>query len=124
MDIASFGKLEQMDDFKLSYRDISSKSAYLDLIDKHKPVAGWIKYDAVTQKWAFYQCQCAKVHHDEIKAKLGLIIKNEDSAIRRYNQLPLSTSVMADISAPKGIKKNRWAENLRSGSKEASFCFY
>ncbi|MGR5067552.1 TIGR03986 family type III CRISPR-associated RAMP protein [Vibrio alfacsensis] len=123
MDIASFGKFNQVDDFTLSYRDISSNSAYLDLISKHKPVPGWIKYDAVKGIWLFSQCQVAKLHHKDIDKNLGISIRNEESAVKRYSKLPLNQKVRATISEPRGMKKNRWAENLGQGDTEGHCVF-
>lgn len=123
LDIASFGKFNQVDDFKLSYRDISSKSAYLDLISKHKPVAGWIKYNSQKGLWTFTQCKVAKLHHDEISKQLGISIENQETAIKRYTKLPLTQAVRANISNPRGMKKNRWAENLGSGEIEGHCIF-
>ncbi|MEZ9304621.1 TIGR03986 family type III CRISPR-associated RAMP protein [Vibrio breoganii] len=123
LDIAGFGKFNQFDDFKLSYRDISSKSAYLDLIANNKPVPGWINYDEESEKWVFHKCSVAKIHHEEIKERLGIAVSNEDNAIKRYQKLPLSSSMRADISAPKGMKKNRWAESIGKGSTEGHLVF-
>jgi CRISPR-associated protein (TIGR03986 family) len=123
MDIASFGKFNQVDDFTLSYRDISSKSAYLDLISKHKPVPGWIKYDADKGIWLFSQCQSAKLHHKDLDKSFGISIRNEETAIKRYSKLPLTQQVKATISEPRGMKKNRWAENLGQGETEGHCVF-
>jgi CRISPR-associated protein (TIGR03986 family) len=123
LDIASFGKFNQVDDFKLSYRDIYSRSAYLKLIDKYKPVAGWIKYNAQKGRWTFTRCQVAKLHHDEINKQLGVSIRNEETAIKRYSKLPLTQKMVASISEPKGMKKNRWAEGLGKGETEG-YCVF
>ena len=40
----------------------------------------------------------------------------------KYHALPLTTAVDANISMPKGIKNNRWAESLRLGG-EGSLVF-
>ena len=122
LDISSFGKFNQIDDKQFSYRDLHSRE-YLEIIKNNKPVAGWIKYDINTQKWRFTQCQSAKVHHDVIKSDLNISISNENKAIERYAKIPLSVNYKALISAPKGMKKNRWAEDLGKGETDGQFVF-
>ena len=124
LDISSFGKFNHIDDKQFSYRDVSSNSDYLTKIIKNNPpISGWIKYDVNTQKWQFTKCQFAKVHHDAIKTNLNVSISNEDKAIERYAKIPLTANYKAAISEPKGMKKNRWAENLGKGDTAGQFVF-
>lgn len=124
LDICSFGKFNQIDDKQLSYRDVSSKSDYLNKVIKNNPpISGWIKYDTKKKVWTFTKCKFAKVHHDVIKSDLKIAISNEDKAIERYAKIPLSKNYKAVITEPRGIKKNCWAENLGKGDTEGQFVF-
>ncbi|MDN3651357.1 TIGR03986 family CRISPR-associated RAMP protein [Thalassotalea ponticola] len=127
MDIAAFGKFNQVDDFTLSYRDIASKggnkSAYLKLLDGTGSQPGWIKYNSDKEVWEFTKCKVAKIHHDEIEKYLDIKICNKDKAIKKYSKLPLTQTVKAIISDPKGVKKNQWAENLGMGNTEGHCVF-
>lgn len=124
MEIASFGKFSSVDKKQFSYRDISSKSNYLEeVIGKNTVVSGWIKYQKDKGEWQFRECKHAKVAHSAISTEIGTEIKNTQSAIEKYKKLPLNSSCLADISVPKGKQNNPWAKNLTTGTTQGHFVF-
>ncbi|MFY8299510.1 TIGR03986 family CRISPR-associated RAMP protein [Pseudoalteromonas sp. SS15] len=126
LEIASFGKFNSIDKQRFSYRDVSSKSEYLSqVIQQSKVVSGWIKYNQQDQVWQFKKCQFAKVAHSDINNALTLnkAIENVQTAVAKYQTLPLHQSCNADISEPKGKQKNQWAENLTLGQTPGHFVF-
>jgi CRISPR-associated protein (TIGR03986 family) len=125
VEIASFGKLNALDNTRLSFRDISSaKGNYLaNVIGKRQAVAGWIKYDSATRQWLFTSADFCKVKHSDIKQQLQLTVLNDSTAIAKYQICPLHKSTSATISEPKGQQGNKWAENLGKGDTHGHFVF-
>ncbi len=123
LEIASFGKFNQFDDRQFSFRDISSSSSHYAELLKGGVSAGWIKYDNEKQSWRFTKASCCKINHRELEKSLNKKIKNDSTAIAKYQQLPLTTEVKANISEPKGKQNNRWAESLNSGNTPGHVVF-
>ncbi|MCD9527516.1 TIGR03986 family CRISPR-associated RAMP protein [Photobacterium carnosum] len=125
LSLATFGKFSQFDDQRFSFRDISSaKGNYLaNVIGKNNVQAGWLSFDAVSQLWQFIPCEACKVAHKEIKSQLGIYIENKKTAVEKYTKAPLSTTVSAFISAPRGKQNNRWAEQLGKGNTQGHLVF-
>ncbi|EJL6398633.1 TIGR03986 family CRISPR-associated RAMP protein [Vibrio navarrensis] len=125
LEIAGFGKFNQFDDRRFSFRDISSaRGNYLsNIIAKYPPQAGWLKFDVTRQQWFFTPCQYAKVRHAEIRNRFDIEIKNEQPAVEKYRRFPLSYSCNANISLPKGKQNNRWAEQLGNGDTNGQLVF-
>lgn len=125
IEIASFGKLNVVNDRQFSYRDISnSRGDYLtNIIRKNDVLAGWIKYNTEHRQWEFYACDHTKIHHTDINRAKSCSLKNEQAAVDKYETLPLTTSLSARISAPRGTQKNRWAEEIGQGGVEGNAIF-
>lgn len=120
LQIAAFGKLNQIYDSRFSYRDISSGSHYLkNVIEPNKVVSGWIKYNQQREVWEFRACQNAKLKYKDLNNLLNVGLKDSFSAVAKYKTVPLSQAFYASISSPTGKAGNRWAESIsESGSKE------
>lgn len=114
LDIAAFGKFNQVDDRKLSYRDITGSDVYKNQMRNNK--AGWLNYDRSKKQWSFTPCKFVKVHNNDIRQRLGIDIQNHQSAIEKYSLLPITEEVSASISEPIGKQQNRWARELSDGS--------
>lgn len=125
LEIASFGKFSAVDNQRFSYRDISSRSDYLERVIKpNKVQSGWIKYNKDAQCWEFTECAWAKVSHDEIaNSSLKTKIINTSTAVEKYKKLGLDKTMSATISAPRGQQKNQWAESLGEGNQDGHFVF-
>ncbi|MFA0465423.1 TIGR03986 family CRISPR-associated RAMP protein [Vibrio breoganii] len=125
LEIAGFGKFSSFDDRRLSFRDISSsRSNYLtNVINPNKVQSGWIRYDHQKEVWLFTECHHAKVKHSDVEKVVRKPVKNEYSAIKKYQLCPLRQSVSATISSPKGKQQNRWAENLGQGHEAGYLVF-
>ncbi len=124
MEIASFGKFSQVDDQRFSFRELVPKSYYLtNVIQPNKVQAGWISYDVTHQRWQFMACNHCKIAHKQISEQLNIKVINASSAVEKYTQLPLSQSISAQISAPKGKQKKCWAEQLNNGDTTGHIVF-
>jgi CRISPR-associated protein (TIGR03986 family) len=123
MEIATLGKLNAVDNQQFSFRDISSaKNNYLkNVIGTNKVQSGWLKYNSAQQRWEFTKCSNVKVKHEDINKVFGSKISNENDKQRaenRYEQLPLTTKVFANISEPRGKQENCWADDIAKNSNE------
>ncbi|MBL0689567.1 MAG: TIGR03986 family CRISPR-associated RAMP protein [Pseudoalteromonas sp.] len=125
LEIASFGKFSAIDDSHFSYRDVSSKSAYLDkVVSKHEVKAAWLKYDQTSQNWQLKTCDFAKIKHSDIKNALQANIKNPDDAIKKYQQWPLDKQVTINTFIKDGKQgKITWAKDINQGSEQANLIF-
>ncbi|MEG3755227.1 TIGR03986 family type III CRISPR-associated RAMP protein [Psychromonas arctica] len=126
LEIASFGKFNAIDDQHFSFRDISSKSHYLkDIITKkgNEVQAGWIKYDEENNTWHFSESDVCKLKHESINQALKKKIYNNDTSIEKYEKVKLSTEYTANISEPKGVQMNRWADEFNKG-KTVGHCVF
>lgn len=113
LEIASFGKFNQIEDSRFSYRDISSRSHYLEKVIKaNKVVSGWVKYNLQKGIWEFRSCLNAKLKHRDLNELLKVKIKDELSAVKKFEKVPLSQPLFARISEPRGKGENCWAEQL------------
>jgi CRISPR-associated protein (TIGR03986 family) len=122
MEIATLGKLNAVDNQQFSFRDISSaKNNYLNnVIKSNKVQSGWLKYNSTQQRWEFTACSNVKVKHEDINNLFDSKISNSNEKQRaehRYEQLPLTTQAVANISEPRGKQDNRWADDLAKTSK-------
>lgn len=125
LEIAAFGKFNIINDRQFSYRDISnSRNDYLtNVIGKNKVVAGWIKYNAENEQWELNECDYVKIHHNDINRAKSCHLKNAQTAVQKYQALPLTSSLSARISAPRGTQKNRWAEDIDQGGVQGNVFF-
>ncbi|HFQ5063147.1 TPA: TIGR03986 family CRISPR-associated RAMP protein [Vibrio vulnificus] len=125
LEIVGFGKFNQLDDRRFSFRDISdARCNYLsNIIKPYPPKAGWLKFDVARQQWSFTPCQYAKIKHADLKKAFDIEIKNDLPAVKKYQRFPLSFSFQANISQPKGKQNNCWVEQLGKGSTQGHVIF-
>ncbi|MFT5815045.1 MAG: CRISPR-associated protein (TIGR03986 family) [Psychroserpens sp.] len=124
LEIASFGKFNAIDDNHFSFRDISnSNSDYAQFLKRHKVQAGWLKYDNDHETWIFTESDFCKLSHKAIKDGVQISIENKLTAIDKYEKVPLKKEFSANISQPKGVQKNRWADDFNQGSTKGHCVF-
>ena len=71
MSIATFGHFNQVENKKLSVRDISkSNNFYLNTVIVPKAQAGWLRFD--NGQWQLTRCQYTRVHQGSIIEHFGL----------------------------------------------------
>lgn len=79
VEIASFGKMNQVDDHRFSVRDLRNKSLYLDKMRNVR--AGWLVHGQENGDWEIIPCDYALIKHDLLgKAE----IKHKQSALSKY----------------------------------------
>jgi len=119
LEIATFGKLKQIEDSRFSFRDVSAKSNYLqNVIGKNDVISGWVKYNAHKEIWEFRSCRNAKLKFRDLNDLLKLKLKDEQPAVKKYQQVQLNQQVFANISLPRGKGENCWAEQLSTAAQE------
>jgi CRISPR-associated protein (TIGR03986 family) len=124
VEIAAFGKFSAIDDNTFAYRDISSDSKYLANVSKLSVQSAWLKYQSDQNEWQLTFCKHAKIKHTDLNKALNIAIKNEEKAIAKYTQLPLSKQIQVDIEGRKqkqGIID--WAVNVGKGSTPSHIIF-
>ncbi|USD27238.1 TIGR03986 family CRISPR-associated RAMP protein [Pseudoalteromonas sp. SCSIO 43201] len=148
LEISSFSKFKSIDDQRLSYRTISSGSEYLkEVSNSAKVEAGWIKYCNKSSVWQLSLCNFAKVKHTDLKPYCRVNIRNEMSAVEKYQALPITTDIEFDTNTLKRSKdgthtikhvgqggtkgsmvfcNNRVVDELKGKPEyyEFSYCFY
>lgn len=105
LEIASFGKFNQIDDHHFSSRDISNADTmYAKEIHESRAQAFWIKFDASLQKWVFREAEHTVIFHDDLNRAFGTTIQNvafKQPAEKKYQQFPLTNEVYFDIGKRK-----------------------
>lgn len=97
LEIATFGKFDQVDDNHFSYRDISnSDTVYSTELQETKEQAAWVRYHPTTKQWMVRECQHTVLFSDDFNkfAQLrGKKIENapNQSALDKYKLWPLNT---------------------------------
>lgn len=115
LEIATFGKLKQIEDSRFSFRDVSAKSNYLqNVIGKNEVLSGWVKFNPIKASWEFRVCKNAKLKLRDLNDFLKLKLKDEHLAFKKYQQVPLNKQIFAKISLPRGKAENCWAEQLNA----------
>lgn len=106
IEIASFGKMNRVDNRKYSFRDLSKGHPYLKLMRGAK--AGWLTLDKETRAWFLTPCEFARIDHNDLikfdpKAR---DIKLEQNAKSKYSVWTKSLDVRFDlgIKTPSGVK--------------------
>jgi CRISPR-associated protein (TIGR03986 family) len=94
LEIATFGKLSNIDDSHFSYRDISNANTQYqrELYDSIAQ-AYWVKFDETRQCWTKREAKHIELFHDEFSAFSGCNILNipfKQPAEEKYKQWPLS----------------------------------
>jgi CRISPR-associated protein (TIGR03986 family) len=125
LEISSFGKFSAIDDSHFSYRDVSSKSAYLsDVVQNHNVQAAWLKFDSLRQRWTLTSCDFAKIKHSDLKSALNKNIMNADNAVIKYKQFPLSQKITINTVVKEGKQgKVTWSKDINQGSVSAHIVF-
>jgi CRISPR-associated protein (TIGR03986 family) len=126
LEIATFGKFAAIDDGHFSYREVSSKSHYLEnVIKQNNTVAAWLKYDAAKQGWILQSCQFAKIKHVEANRILGLGLKNSQTAIEKYQQHELAQTVDIEVFTKESKTQGlvNWVKDIGTGSTPAHMVF-
>ena len=82
-----------------------------------------MKFDNQAKSWIFTPCRFVKIKHKAINDHFKTRIKNESSAVDKYEQLDLTKQCTATISEPTGKQNNRWAESLGKGDKNGHIVF-
>ena len=105
LSIASFGKFNVFNDRTYSYREIISGKDYMNKYksyhDNGKIKEGFLKFDSKKKEWIFTPAKCAVVENSTINKLLNKNIKNDLSAIKKYEQLGkniLKTEFFAKIT--------------------------
>jgi len=72
LEIASFGKIQRVDDKRYSIRDLTdgAKPIYREKMQNQR--AGWLFYDTGDQAWKIRRCECERIHHKEISNKVAI----------------------------------------------------
>lgn len=126
LEIASFGKFAAIDDRHFSFRDISSKSHYLEnVIKPNKVSAAWLKYNPDAKAWELSTCQWAKVKHALIRSSLNQTIVNDSTAVEKYEKLPLDQHINVNIET-REVKNQgmvNFVTRLGQGNTTAHFVF-
>ncbi|MDA9557143.1 TIGR03986 family CRISPR-associated RAMP protein [Vibrio sp.] len=128
LEIASFGKFGRVDDSLFSYRDISSRSAYLEEIKSYSVTAGWIKFNSIKKNWEFKKSQYGRLKHSDLNAFTGknFVNKNGGDLVSKYKKHNLNKTLNANITNyfDKTAKKTVYiAELNKSGAWEGSCVF-
>ena len=120
LEIATFAKFSAIDDNHFSYRDVSSRSHYLEKVIKPNTVkAGWLKYNTAKQNWELSTCEWAKIKHSAIEESLKITINNEEKAIDKYKKQPLSKKLNFEVVVKEGKQgKVNWVTDLGKGQTE------
>ncbi|MDA0129456.1 TIGR03986 family CRISPR-associated RAMP protein [Vibrio sp. MarTm2] len=100
LEIASFGKLSQVDDKHFAYRDFQDTKYKSWVENNQERQAGWIKYDAELRQWTFRKAKHTVLFLDEFRQAL----KNRISTSRhgshgyeKYEQFPLSKTFQFNL---------------------------
>lgn len=134
LEIASFGKLNSLDDHHLTFRDISnSHTRYLKELKDTETQAYWIKFDELKCNWVFHKTEHTVLFHNDLNTFANLNIQNavEENNKRqlvdakiKYEQHPLCSPSILFTLCNKTImgtkKKNvnvECAGNLGKGTK-------
>jgi CRISPR-associated protein (TIGR03986 family) len=118
LEIATFGKLKQIEDSRFSFRDVSARSNYLqNVIGKNDVISGWVKYNAQKEIWEFRSCKNAKLKFRDLNDLLKINLKDEQPAVKKYQQVQLNQQLFAKISLPRGKAENCWAEQLSTSAQ-------
>ncbi len=125
LEIGSFGKFSAIDDSHFSYREVSSRSAYLtQVVQNHRVQACWLKFDNSRQRWSLKTCDFAKIKHSDLNRSLSKSIKNVDDAVKKYQQWPLNKNITINTFIKEGKQgKVTWAKDINQGSENAQLVF-
>ncbi|KLV01458.1 hypothetical protein ABT56_22130 [Photobacterium aquae] len=125
LEIAAFGKFVAIDENHFSFRDVSSKSHYLESIIKPNSVrAAWLKYDSTKQGWTLTTCEWAKIKHSDIRTAFAIKIDNNDAATAKYDAWPLTKPVNMKVISKTGKQGTvNWAVDLDKGNSSGNLVF-
>ncbi len=128
IEIASFGKMERINDHRFSVRDLSEPNGFYLKSMKRNPVsAGWLQYDPINNSWSLASCTYVKVSHRDLEEYFTKItgktarLKQQKTSVDKYKTwgtAPLTTSF--DILSD---KKGNKANQLGNGSLHGQLVF-
>lgn len=101
IEIASFGKMNKVDDHRYSLRDLHNRSAYLDKMKNVR--AGWLVRAQNEETWEIIPCEYALVSHKMLGNEK---IKEKQSSLSKYN-IWGKDKLDVTIDVKKGSPNNR-----------------
>ncbi len=112
LQIASFGRMQEVDDVQLSFRDLHNKKDYLDAFSSsqaRKSKAAWLKY--TEQGWQLLPCAYAQVEQKQLqccflKGKQKLGAKDQTADIK-YDMLGGAQTVWFSLKTERNIHKTQ-----------------
>lgn len=117
LSIASFGRMDQIEDRKLSVRDINSSGTYYHkTIVQNKARAGWVRFHE--GQWQLKPCKYTRVHQGDLIKVMGIdenAWKKCRTVKSRYAKLGGLKEVTFDVESHK-TKQEGIASSLGSGA--------
>lgn len=105
LEIASFGKFNQVGNNHFAYRDLSRGASYLTELQNTGDVqAAWLRFDNESSSWTIRNASFTLMYDDDFNSIGNRRITIQDSAVDKYRKSPLSST---PISFELGKKKVR-----------------
>lgn len=124
LEIATFGKFSQVDDQRFSYRDMNTKSGFLNFYKNTDIKSAWLKFDNSTKQWTLRYCKNAKIYYQDLNKQIKKRGKNTHltnatpaEAEKKYKEWPLSEAPFTFDTEYRPVKGGGadWAINMNHG---------